>query len=67
VANLTNKIPIGKDTEKERDNFISEIAIIFDLLACFDYEDKKKNKLVFNAGSLVSAPKDPALDSKHSE
>ncbi len=44
----------------------NELSSFFDLLACFDYEDKQKEKLVAGAGSLASAPRGPlpATDTK---
>jgi hypothetical protein len=40
------------------------LAGFFDLLARFDFEDKKKEQSVLNTGSLVSAPRESVLGSE---
>lgn len=62
---------MSKETEKEnsqeesniqdQNELISDLASFFDLLAKFDHDDKQKEMLVPNSGSLVSAPSELEL------
>jgi len=45
--------PIKSNTQ---DNLVADLAGLFELLARFDYEDKRKSG--FETGSLASAPKE---------
>ena len=50
------------ESKVKKENFINDLALFFDLLAMFDYEDKKINtKSNFKTGSLDTAPKVPVL------
>ncbi len=47
---------------KDDDLGLPGLAGLFDLLARFDYEDKRKAQSGVNKDSLVSAPKESLLD-----
>lgn len=39
-----------------------DLVLFFDLLARFDFEDKRREKSVLNPDPLVSAPRESGLD-----
>lgn len=41
---------------KDKQGSVNELVSFFDLLARYDFEDKKKEKSVIGIGSVVSAP-----------
>ncbi len=49
--------------ESNSENNIKELTEFFDLLAKFDFEDKKKSEI--NTDSLDSAPKESVLGSDY--
>lgn len=60
------KVENTKDTVSGfNKNELSSLSSFFDLLAQFDYEDKKKEKLVLKTDPLVSAPKGSVLGSNN--
>lgn len=60
------KIENTKDTVSGfNKNELSSLSSFFDLLAQFDYEDMKKEKLVSKTDPLVSAPKGSVLGSNN--
>jgi hypothetical protein len=50
---------------RNNNEFIGDLASFFDLLAQFNYEDKKKEKLALNSGLLASAPRKSELGSNY--
>lgn len=52
-----------KNTKENIKQVPPEIVSFFDLLAKFDFEDKKREKSVFKTGLLESAPGGSILDS----
>ncbi len=52
-----------KDHSENEAAVVIELASFFDLLAKYDYEDKKKEKLALNSDSLVSAPRESEFGS----
>jgi hypothetical protein len=58
---------VEDQTEKIDIEVVDGLTEFFDLLARYDFEDNKKEKLELNSDSLVSAPRGSRLDSNYSK